>query len=143
MSEERDRIAEFLADGFGCSTIARRLGRAISTISRELRRNALDSGVYRPHVADGAYLLRRQRSARLERDSKLSAYVTDRLSEGWTPEWSAGWLRLSMERGLRGLCAETRLSLDLPKRAEGREALAVSHPPPCAAPAAPRPGVSR
>jgi hypothetical protein len=42
-----------------------------NTISRELRRNALDSGAYRPHVA---YMLRRQRATVIERDAKLAAY---------------------------------------------------------------------
>jgi IS30 family transposase len=105
--EERDRIAGFLADGLGCNAIARWLGRSASTISRELRRNALESGCYRPHVADGAYMLRRQRPSVVETDAKLAAYVTDRLSEGWTPEQIAGRLRRGVERGLRGLCAET------------------------------------
>ena len=61
----------------------------------------------RPHVADGAYMLRRQRRARLETDLRLAAYVTDRLSEGWTPEQVAGRLRLGIEPGLRAVCAET------------------------------------
>ncbi len=81
-AEERDRLADLKADGLSLREIARALGRAASTISRELRRNALDSGAYRPHVADGAYMLRRQRHARLETDAKLAAYVMDRLTEG-------------------------------------------------------------
>ena len=106
-AEERDRLAGLMADGLSLRAIARALGRAASTISRELRRNALDSGAYRPHVADGAYMLRRQRAAALETDAKLAAYVTDRLSEGWTPEQIAGRLRLGIETSLRAVCAET------------------------------------
>jgi IS30 family transposase len=87
--------------------IARALGRAGSTISRELRRNALECGAYRPQIADGGYLLRRQRPALLERDGALAAYVTDRLIEGWTPEQIAGRLGRGIERGLRALAAET------------------------------------
>ena len=52
-------------------------------------------------------MLRRQRPARLETDAKLAAYVTDRLSEGWTPEQIAGRLRLGIETGLRAVCTET------------------------------------
>ncbi len=48
---------------------------------------------YRPHAAEGSYLLRRQRLAALETDAKLATYVTDRLAEGWTPEQIAGRLR--------------------------------------------------
>jgi IS30 family transposase len=106
-AEERDRLADLKTDGLSLRAIARALGRATSTISRELRRNALDSGAYRPHVADGAYMLRRQRAAVLETDAKLAAYVTDRLTEGWTPEQIAGRLRLGVERGLRAVCPET------------------------------------
>jgi len=106
-SAERDAIADLRAAGAGLRTIARELGRAASTISRELRRNALDSGVYRPRIADGSYLLRRQRPAVLERDAPLAGYVVDRLTEGWTPEQIAGRLRRGIERGLRGLSTET------------------------------------
>ncbi len=52
--------------------IAAELGRAASTISREIKRNALDSGRYSAQTADGAYLLRRQRKAVLERDERLA-----------------------------------------------------------------------
>ena len=106
-AEERDRIAGLKADGLSLGAIARALGRAASTISREIGRNALESGAYRPHVADGAYMLRRQRKATIETDAKLAAYVTDRLTEGWTPEQVAGRLRLGIEPGLRAVCTET------------------------------------
>lgn len=106
-AEERDRLSNLRADGASLRAISRALGRAASTISREIRRNALESGAYRPQVADGAYMLRRQRRARLETDAKLAAYVTDRLTEGWTPEQIAGRLRLGIERGLEAICAET------------------------------------
>jgi len=106
-SDERYRIADLKADGLSLRAIGRALGRAASTISRELERNALDSGGYRPHVADGSYMLRRQRRASLETDTKLAAYVTDRLAEGWTPEQIAGRLRLGIETGLRAVCMET------------------------------------
>ena len=62
-AKERDRLAALMAEGRSLRSIAKALGRAASTISRELRRNALDSGAYLPHVADGAYMLRRQRAA--------------------------------------------------------------------------------
>ena len=58
-------------------------------------------------MADGSYLLRRQRRAVLEVDAKLATYVTDRLAEGWTPEQIAGRLRLGIETGLRAVCTET------------------------------------
>jgi IS30 family transposase len=106
-AEERALIADLKAEGRSLQAIARALGRAASTISRELRRNSLDSGRYRPQVADGSYRLRRQRRAGLETDTKLATYVTDRLAEGWTPEQIAGRLRLGIETGLRAVCSET------------------------------------
>jgi IS30 family transposase len=106
-ADERDRLADLRAAGLSLRAVGRALGRAASTISRELKRNALESGAYRPHLADGAYMLRRQRRARLEADAKLAAYVTDRLTEGWTPEQIAGRLRLEIETGLRAVSTET------------------------------------
>ena len=58
-------------------------------------------------MADGSYLLCRQRAAALETDAKLATYVTDRLGEGRTPEQIAGRLRLGIEAGLRAVCTET------------------------------------
>ncbi len=86
-AEERDRLADLKADGLSLQAIARALGRAASTISREIGRNALESGAYRPHLADGAYMLRRQRRARLETDLRLAAYVTDRLGKAGKREY--------------------------------------------------------
>ena len=142
-ADERDRLADLKAEGLSLRAIARALGRAASTISREIRRNALDSGAYRPHVADGAYMLRRQREATLETDAKLAAYVTDRLTEGWTPEQIAGRLRLGIETGLRAVCDGDDLRLDLPRRPEGGAALALPDPQARPSQDAPRPGVSR
>ena len=99
-ASERDQIADLKSVGSGVQAIAAALGRSASTISRELQRNALDSGAYRPVPAEGAYLLRRQRPAKLERDNKLRSYVLARLSEGWTPEQICGRLRQGIERGL-------------------------------------------
>ena len=44
--EEREVISQMFARGFGCQDIAARLGRARSTISRELKRNQLADGSY-------------------------------------------------------------------------------------------------
>jgi transposase, IS30 family len=83
---ERERLAALKAEGLGPRAIARQLGRAASTISREWRRNALPRGGYLPVHAEGCYLERRQRPAILERDERLRRFVLDRLLEGWTPE---------------------------------------------------------
>jgi IS30 family transposase len=66
--ENREQIAVLRAAGHSNAGISAALGRAPSTVGREIKRNALDSGRYAAQVADGAYLLRRQRNAVLERD---------------------------------------------------------------------------
>ena len=121
--EERERLAALKGEGLSLRAIARQLGRAASTISRELRRNALPKGGYLPVHAEGCYLERRQRPAILERDAKLGRFVRERLLEGWTPEQIAGWLKRGEERGLRTVCHRDHLRLRPPPRAEGREAL--------------------
>ena len=105
--EEREQLAALRAEGLSLRTIAARLGRAASTLSRELRRNALPRGGYLPVHAEGCYLERRQRPAVLERDAKLARFVRERLLEGWTPEQIAGWLKRGEERGLRTVSTET------------------------------------
>ncbi len=105
--EERERLAVLKAEGLSLRAIAAQLGRAASTISRELRRNALPKGGYLPVHAEGCYLERRQRPAVLERDAKLGRFVRERLLEGWTPEQIAGWLKRGEERGLRAVSLET------------------------------------
>src|SRR5688500_19240698 len=104
---ERERLATLKAEGLSLRAIAERLGRAASTISRELRRNARPKGGYLPVHAEGCYLERRQRQAILERDERLGCFVCDRLLEGWTPEQVAGWLKRGEEHGLRAVATET------------------------------------
>src|SRR3712207_2457961 len=104
---EREQLAASKAEGLSLRAIARQLGRAASTISRELQRDALPKGGYLPVHAEGCYRERRQRRAILERDERLGRFVRERLLEGWTPEQIAGWLRRGEGRGLRAVSAET------------------------------------
>src|SRR5689334_24825482 len=91
--EERERLAELKAEGLSLRAMARALGRAASTVSRELRRNALPKGGHLPVHAEGCYRERRQRPAVLGRDKRLGRLVRERLLEGWTPKQIAGWLK--------------------------------------------------
>ena len=59
---ERERLAASKAEGLSLRAIAARLGRAASTVSRELRRNALPKGGYLPTHAEGCYLGCRHRT---------------------------------------------------------------------------------
>src|SRR3954463_12194918 len=51
--EERERLAALKAEGLSPRAIARALGRAASTVSRELRRNAPPQGGHPPGDAAG------------------------------------------------------------------------------------------
>jgi IS30 family transposase len=82
---EREEIAVLLARGCGVREIARQLGRAPSTISRELQRNAaLRTGrpEYRASTAQthADRRARRPRPAKLAVNLELRRYVQDRLS---------------------------------------------------------------
>src|SRR4029077_4788636 len=105
--DERDQIGVLRAAGRSMGAIARALGRAKATISREVQRNALPSGGYSPLHAAGAYQLRRRREAILEREAALRLFVGDRLPEGGTPEQISGWLKSGNEPRLRAIGCET------------------------------------
>ncbi len=83
--EEREEIALLKAQGVGVREIARQLGRAPSTISRELRRNAATRGgklEYRASVAQwkADLMARRPKTAKLATNVQLREYVQERLS---------------------------------------------------------------
>ena len=99
--EEQERLAALKAEGLSLWAMAGRSAGRPSTVSRELRRNALPKGGYLPVHAEGCYRERRQRQAVLERDERLGRFVRECLLEGWTPEQIAGWLKRGEERGLR------------------------------------------
>lgn len=80
-----EEIARLCAGGHGVREIARRLGRAPSTISRELRRNAATRGdglEYRATTAQwpADRSARRPKPAKLAVNTRLREYVQDRLA---------------------------------------------------------------
>src|ERR671939_666767 len=82
---EREEIALLRAQGHGRREVARRLGRAPSTISRELRRNAATRGgglESRATAAQwhGERSARRPKPAKLATNAALRAYVQERLA---------------------------------------------------------------
>ena len=94
---ERQRIATLRRQDLSIRTIADRLGRAPSTVSRELRRNVRphDGGIY---DADLAHARARQRArrlhpARLITDPQLRAAVQAKLELEWSPAQITAWLR--------------------------------------------------
>ena len=103
-------IADLLAVGDGVRAIGRKLGRAASTISREVRRNRDKDGRYRPHHAEQAARARagKPRKRRIVTDAVLGEAVCGLLAKRWSPEQVAHELRelLCGERA-RWLCSES------------------------------------
>jgi IS30 family transposase len=91
---EREAISRGIVAGRSLRSIALRLGRAPSTVSRELRRNGGRRG-YRASQADEAAWdrARRPKSCKLARQRELARLVAGRLKLQWSPEEIAGWLR--------------------------------------------------
>jgi IS30 family transposase len=71
--DERIEIVDLRQAGLNIRKIAEQLGRAPSTISRELRRNVIKGGGYRPFEAHRRATARRARRhrRRIERNDKL------------------------------------------------------------------------
>ncbi|MGH7256580.1 MAG: IS30 family transposase [Nitrospirales bacterium] len=90
---EREEISRGLAVGTSIRQIAVRLGRAPSTVSREMARHGGRRG-YRAVGADGAAWepARRPKRCRLAVHLQLQRVVAHKLSLDWSPEQIAGWL---------------------------------------------------
>ena len=69
--DDRIEISRLHAAGKSLRAIGRLMGRATSTISRELQRNSLPRGEYKPASADRIALSRCRRLSRIERLSPL------------------------------------------------------------------------
>ena len=91
---EREAISRAMAGGQSIRSIAAQLGRAPSTVSRELTRNG-GRAAYRASAADRAAWDRalRPKCCKLAKDRALAKIVTDKLRLLWSPEQIAGWLK--------------------------------------------------
>ena len=93
---EREEISRGLAAGLSIRAIARQLGRAPSTVSREVARN--EGRIrYRAKKADERAWARarRPRACRLDADLQLRRTVCEKLKLDWSPEQVAGWMKSS------------------------------------------------
>ena len=91
---EREEISRAMVAGESIRSTAARLGRAPSTISREIKRNG-DRDVYRASQADEAAWnrARRPKRCKLIKNRTLARIVADKLRLQWAPEQIAGWLK--------------------------------------------------
>ena len=91
---EREEISRDVVAGCSIRSIARTLGRAPSTVSREIRRNG-GRLRYRANRADEAAWerARRPKICKLVQNRQLAHRVAGKLKELWSPEQIAGWLQ--------------------------------------------------
>ncbi len=91
---EREEISRGLSVNYSLRAIALQLGRAPSTVSREVRRNGGRSA-YRAAASDQAAWDRalRPKPCKLACHPSLSRSVSMKLRRKWSPEQIAGWLK--------------------------------------------------
>lgn len=93
-ADERDRIAQYLSEGFPQKQIAEKLGRSPSTISRERTRHSPDGVSLAARAQRLSEQRRRERpiTRKLQRP-ELHEFVTTGLAQQWSPDQIAGRLR--------------------------------------------------
>lgn len=91
---EREEISRAVVAGQSIRSIATSLGRAPSTISREIKRNG-DQECYRASQANQAAWdrTRRPKTCKLVDNRTLAHIVAGKLQLQWSPEQIAGWLK--------------------------------------------------
>ena len=91
---EREEISRGVAAGQSLRWIATSLGRAPSTISREIKRNG-GRRQYRANKADQAAWDRahRAKTCKLAKNPALALIVAQKLQLEWSPDQIAGWLK--------------------------------------------------
>ena len=92
--DEREEISRGMVAGQSLRSIAASLGRALSTVSREINRNG-GRRRYRASKADQAAWdrARRPKTCKLVENRALARIVARKLRGLWSPEQIAGWLK--------------------------------------------------
>jgi IS30 family transposase len=91
---EREEISRAVVAGHSMRSIAVQLGRAPSTISREIKRNG-GQACYRASQAEESAWDRgrRPKTGKLAANRALARIVAGKLQRQWSPEQIAGWLK--------------------------------------------------
>ena len=91
---EREEISRAVVAGHSMRSIAAHLGRAPSTISREIKRNG-GQVCYRASQAEESAWDRgrRPKTCKLAQNRALARLVAGKLQRQWSPEQIAGWLK--------------------------------------------------
>jgi IS30 family transposase len=95
-------LAELLWAGKKQSAIAQRLGKDPGAVSREIKRNKDDDGIYRAAAAHRKAKGRRRDakapSQKIRNDPSLQKYIVNRIEHYWSPEQISGRLKLMMKK---------------------------------------------
>src|SRR3989338_4648144 len=90
---ERQEIFLLKEKGYSLREIAKSMGRNASTISREMKRNAV-KGKYVPQKAQMKFYLRwkyrKPYMKKIRQDNELEEFIREKLQSGWTPEQIGG-----------------------------------------------------
>src|SRR5664279_2333439 len=96
---EREEISRAVAEGQSIRSIATRLDRAPSTVSREIKRNGGRADYLAVEADDAAWdRALRPKVCKLTEDRALARIVADKLRLLWSPEQIAGWLKHTYPR---------------------------------------------
>jgi DNA-binding CsgD family transcriptional regulator len=102
--QEREEISRGLVAGLSMRKIAAQLGRAPSTISREVLRNGGPRRYRAANADERAWRSAcRPKPCRLAVSSALQKVVAQKLNDNWSPQQIAGWLKVEYldERQMR------------------------------------------
>lgn len=117
--KERELLGQWKNEGVANKEIARRLGRPVLTIRRELKRNKTRVSVgkdlemiYEPVHAHHVAMKRKQHAFSAKqplKNKKVYTYVLDHLKDGWPPEQISGRLKYVDHIGQKDwqICMET------------------------------------
>jgi IS30 family transposase len=91
---EREEISRGIAAGLSARSIAERIDRPSSTVSREIGRNG-GRDAYRALAADAAAFARARRPkvSKLAANAELAGVVAAKLDDDWSPQQIAQWLQ--------------------------------------------------
>lgn len=97
--DDRVSLAQLLWAGKNQTEIGERLGKEKGAISREIKRNKDDDGVYRGNHAHKRAMARKKEgkkaSQKITNDRKLRRHIIRKLKKHWSPEQIAGRLKLA------------------------------------------------
>lgn len=99
--EEREAIHYGLWQKKSLRSIAKELGRSVSSVSREIKRNLPKQHYqYASRLAHARALKKRKSRGRHDRlkNQKIRQYVINHLKEGWSPEQISGRIKLDLKQ---------------------------------------------